>query len=87
MFEDDTWVHVAITRNMATRTLKSYKNGLYTGKSKVWTSEYDPSVSSGYTLKIGAGYTGKFNGYMDESKIYNRVLTDSEIAAEYAKGS
>jgi len=80
MFSNGTWVHVAVTRNVSGRRMKSYKNGSY--KSTVtWTSDKDPSVSLAYNLQIGAGYVSKFNGFMDEVLIFNRTLSDFEICS------
>ena len=81
MFTDNTWVHVVISRNVSSRTLTSYKNGVF-ASSTTWTSDKDPSVSS-YDFKIGAGYVNTYNGSIDEVRIYNRALSAEEISAHY----
>jgi len=81
MFSNDTWVHVVLTRDMSTRTMSSYKNGSFV-RSTTWTSDKDPSVST-YSLKVGAGYVNKFNGLIDEVRLYNRVLSSTEITEHY----
>jgi hypothetical protein len=82
MFSDNTWVHVVITRDTTTRTMRSYKNGTFF-RSTTWTSDKDPRVSS-YSLKCGAGYVNRFKGIIDEVRIYERVLNDTEISEHYS---
>ena len=77
IFTDNTLVHVAITRNMSTRTVVVYKNGVAVN-SATWTSDKDPSVSS-YDLKIGAGYVNAYDGVISEFRLYNTVLSSDEI--------
>ncbi len=79
VFQDNVWVHAAITRDVSTRTWRSYKNGAYTGVTRTWTSGYDPVTSAGYNMLIGDGYVNNFNGIIDEVRIYDRVLDDSEV--------
>ncbi|MDP3057058.1 MAG: LamG-like jellyroll fold domain-containing protein [bacterium] len=81
VFENNKWVHVVITRNKATRTMKSYKNGS-PASSGTWTSSYDPSVST-YNLFAGEGYVNNFKGLIDEVRIYNRVLSNTEALEHY----
>jgi len=81
VFENNKWVHVIITRNKATRTMKSYKNGNF-ANSGTWTSGYDP-VASTYNLFVGKGYVNNFKGLIDEVRIYNRVLSSTEALEHY----
>mgnify|MGYP005850720211 FL=1 len=60
-------------------TIRIYKNGsLYT--SQTWAG----TVSNpGRNLTIGGWTSGVWKGYLDDLRIYNRVLTATEIAALY----
>ncbi len=88
MFADNTWVHVALTRDLSTRTLQFYKNGSTTGSQQSWTSGYDPVPSPNYDVKIGDGYlSGAFNGIVDEIRIYDRKLDAGEISTIHAGGN
>lgn len=83
VFKNNEWTHVVITRNIATKTIKSYINGNYQAL-KTWTNLYNP-VLSDYSLMAGKGYVSNFKGMMDEIRIYNRVLSESE-ARDHFKG-
>lgn len=74
-FKPDTWYHVAWTQSKQDG-LRMYVNGSMVGSANAWTK----------TNKILApidviGGTG-FDGLIDEVKIYNRVLTPSEIVSD-----
>jgi len=64
---------------------------LYLNGALVSTGNYIPNVgNNSYPLRIGAsnwGFNERFPGRIDEASLYNRALTDSEIAALYAAGS
>ena len=77
IFTNNKWVHVVITRDMPTRTVKMYKNGVLVG-STTWTSARDP-VSGSSSLYFGYGYSAYFIGTLDEIRLYNRPLSDTEI--------
>jgi len=81
-FVDDTWVHVAITRNNATRQIQFYKNGIADGIPVSWWEEVDPTAST-EVLEIGNGYALPFKGTLDEVKIYDRVVSSGDIATIY----
>jgi hypothetical protein len=77
----DTWIHVAGVYDGS--TLKLYINGVLHGEAAFPTATLNTGSQS---IDIGGRYTGDlyFKGYMASARIYNRVLTDSEIA-ELAK--
>ena len=78
--DGNTWIHVAGTYDGT--TMKIYMNGVL--KSSLVTSTAIATNTLG--LSIGAESTGSrsFQGAMDEVRIYNRALSDAEIAALYA---
>ena len=71
-----TWYHVAVTYDAATTTMKLYKNGVL-----VSTNTGVPPVSGGNAVRIGAfdPAANLFSGSMDEVRIWNRALVQSEI--------
>ena len=58
---------------------------MFLNGSKVYSNDFgtgqDLNTGSSYDLYIGKRYNGsdRFKGKLDEIKIYNRRLTDSEI--------
>ena len=74
------WYHVAVTRSGGD-TYKFYVNG-----SQIGTDQVDPNATvvpvANAPLTIGkAEGIPSLNGLLDEVEIFNRALTDSEIAA------
>jgi hypothetical protein len=70
------WNYVAVTYNGA--TIQMYLNGILVGSGP----EPGAGLCSGAPLIIGSWYEGEphyFKGRIDELRIYNRVLSTSEI--------
>ncbi|MFA6458305.1 MAG: LamG-like jellyroll fold domain-containing protein [Patescibacteria group bacterium] len=78
----NTWNYFTVKREGSNFT--AYKNGVQTD---AWSSALALSASAN-PLEI-ANYAAykNFNGSIDEVKIFNRALTATEIAAEYARGT
>ncbi len=74
----NTWYHIVLTKNGNTYTF--YRNGVFDGSD---ISSLDlPNVV--HSLEIGkAESVFKFDGLMDEVKIWNRALTAMEVEREY----
>jgi len=80
VFSNNNWVFVAVVRDINTKTIKYYKNGdVSPSNCGSWVN---PSIS---TRRVGIGYeyAGYWQGLIDEIRIYNRALSDSEIKALY----
>ncbi len=76
------WQHVVVTRNMATREIKGYLDGvLQNTVTYPDNPSYSPPVETTYPIKIGSGYAPIFTGAVDKVRIYARVLTPDEILA------
>jgi Concanavalin A-like lectin/glucanases superfamily len=81
---DGTWHNVAMTRDSATGIVQLYVDGVLNG-----TGAFDLGSKASQFFLIGAlaNYSGttltganSFNGQLDEVRIYNRVLTPTEIS-------
>jgi len=81
----NTWYHIAGVYNRSEQKLRVYVNGAQDG-----FGNYSGSIpANNLTIRIGADSTGAnaFNGIIDEVEIFNRALSQSEIADIYAAGS
>jgi hypothetical protein len=78
----NAWVHVVVMRDLATNTLKIYRNG---------TLDVSAADATGVANGIGniepllianaAGLAAPFTGALDEVKMYNYALSPTEITA------
>jgi concanavalin A-like lectin/glucanase superfamily protein len=85
----NTWVHIAFTYASTSQTpLAAYVNGVQV--TSFQTNNFPQNYlfpSSMYGVNIGADSDGTgnfFPGLIDEVRIYNRVLSSSEISALYS---
>jgi len=76
------WVHVAATYDGATMTL--YINGVPSGT----LAATGAIPTNALSLKLGADSTGanRFNGLIDEARVFNRALTPAEVNNLYLAG-
>src|SRR5262249_48260304 len=78
----NTWTHLAVTYNGSTLTF--YRNGV-AGATSTVSGTLSPTTG---TLQIGGSQFGEyFKGLIDEVRIYNRALTETEIQATYQQES
>jgi len=76
---DGVWTHYAVTWDGT--TMKAYLNGVLDPATQSGSAAY---LSGGETF-IGQDASLYYKGAMDEVKVYDRALSASEIAREYAK--
>lgn len=69
---ENEWIHVTWTQDK-TNGLRLYVNGQFI-QSNLWT------VNNNFTAPIDVFGGSGFNGKLDEVKIYNRALTEDEVA-------
>jgi len=89
-YNDNKWRHITWTLNYApvgsfTSTWNIYINGVF----KATTSNYYPSIYiTRYNCYIGKSnwveYDAYYNGYIDDFRVYNRVLSATEILNIYS---
>jgi len=76
----NTWYHALITYNSGSLTL--YANGSQSGSTISGTAVLNAGFMFGCGADAGGPYP--FSGYIDDFRIYNRILSGSEISAIYA---
>jgi subtilisin-like proprotein convertase family protein len=84
--QTNVWYHLAGTFDNNSQTLKIYVNGVLEGTA---TTGFPLDYGNGYPLYIGTtgeGFDGRLEGAADESSVYDRALSDSEIQAIYNDG-
>ena len=82
----NTWNHVAISYNFSTKTATFYYNGVSSGTGTTTGTELAPAT--GQFLLVGnirnaAQGTFNFAGRIAGVSLYNRVLSDTEIAQNF----
>ena len=83
-----TWVHIAVTWDIGNRSAEIYRNGtrvasirLAHNRAATYGTLYiGDSNSSGYLVNYNTGSSA--NGIIDEARLYNSVLTQSQIQAD-----
>ena len=85
-FTAGEWVHLAVVQDFSTLTVNVYKNGVQLTPQNMNAGAVYPSWS--YAKILGA-YTRAgsiyLNGIIDEVRIYNRTLSEAEVAALYTQ--
>ena len=71
--------HIAVVRDLSTKKLSWYINGVKTNQAK---AKYSRAGKTNWPLKVGRGYTGKyFKGTFYNLRIHNKALNGMEIKA------
>jgi hypothetical protein len=73
------WVHIAASCDSATTTCKAYVNGVLVGTESITNSLY-------YLDTLGSP-VGYCRSLLDEWGVWNRALSDSDIASLYNGGA
>ncbi len=86
IFEDDVKSRIGITFNRD-GSATAYHNGLAVGSIVI--SSVVNTISNAGVLRVGTesgGTTNEFAGIVSNFRVFNRVLTPSEMLAEYSNG-
>jgi hypothetical protein len=78
------WYHIVITSDGIGNVSKIYINGLSQALSGGW-GFLDPTATNTFEIGYKTSATARmYNGAIDELRIYDKVLTDSEVRALYS---
>lgn len=84
---DGNWHHVAVTYGQTTAdTLSIYVDGVLAASTAVTNGWTWPPTQQLEIGKSHDNYWKRFDGLMDDFRIYNRVLTSTEVSAVYTSG-
>jgi hypothetical protein len=74
------WSHIAVVRRLSAepRRLFWYVNGRLVNEA---AANYFPAAASSLPALIGKGYAGRFNGLIDEVRVWNVARSGAQIAA------
>jgi hypothetical protein len=79
---NNVWTHIVITVN-SSNVVNVYFNGSLL-RSNITVAGSYPGTASGRIGGVPVGNGGSnINGYIDEFKIYNKILTQAEVTAIY----
>lgn len=80
-FLNNTWVHVVLVRDVATKTLKIYRNGTLAVSGTENATSLSNGIGNADPLYFGnaKGLSAPFVGSFDEIKVFNYALSTSEI--------
>ncbi len=76
----NTWNHACIIRNLDNMQLSWYVNSELKNSG---AASYSLAVASTLNATIGDGYVSGYHGKIDDIRIYNRALSESEVTALY----
>ena len=80
----NTWTEIAVVRDMTKNIIKYYKNGVLVATD----AANGTAVNASNPLRIGedAGWSGFFQGSIDDVRIYGSSLLETDIEKLYAEG-
>lgn len=82
---DGAWHHLVVYSNSLTSSTEVYIDGVLEN----FTTQPANFINAGTSVYLGSnlGNSGSFTGVMDETAIWNRVLTPAEITEVYRRGA
>lgn len=81
MIPANEWHHYAVIINNEARTVEFFVDGVKVGDTHNYNSSYNPDAGSYYIGQYGASY--RWNGTIDNVKIFGRALSEAEILSLY----
>ncbi|MBA3685406.1 MAG: PQQ-dependent sugar dehydrogenase [Planctomycetes bacterium] len=78
---DDSWRHIALTRNAATGMVQVYVDGSLSGSATSGTGQKTTPIRSLGRIEDTGGTPAYLHGVLDDVRIYNRVLSPAEVNA------
>lgn len=81
MIPANEWHHYAVIVNNEARTVEFFVDGEKIGDTHTYSSSYNPNSGSYFIGQYGSSY--RWNGTIDNVKIFGRALNESEIQNLY----
>ncbi|MEK7152825.1 MAG: LamG domain-containing protein, partial [Patescibacteria group bacterium] len=86
-----TWVHVAAVRDTSANTVTFYENAVQLGTVVSYTNDPDggdvnPDLHFAAASTAGGVPNSPFDGYIDETKVYNYIRTSRQIVEDMNAG-
>lgn len=79
------WMHIALSYDSASCTRKIYKNGILISPPSVFCAKpYIPSLKDDLFIGLQHANPSFFHGLIDEVKIYDYAISDSDVLQEYS---
>lgn len=85
--ELQTWSQVAFTYNRSTGAFEYYVNGNRVNSVTAGDSNQDVYFSAGLTLGQSNGPSRQWPGRIDDVRIYNRILSESDMKTLFSAGA
>lgn len=83
----NTWTHIFAVIDRTGTNILGFVNGVQTGTTSISSWNAGSSTTGTSSLRLGSNGSGFWiNGRMDETRIYNRALSATEIANIYTYG-
>ena len=76
---ENDWTHIAVTFSESGKS-EQYRNGELINSAVEF---HRKSLNGNYVLGYDKGYSSYFDGALDNFRIYNRALSEAEVAALY----
>src|SRR3989339_622875 len=83
IFSPNTWVHIALVRDINAHTVSFYRNGVLQSASCGSWSDVGAS-SNDFGISLTADSNAYFAGRIDDLRLYDSVLSSSEIYGLYS---
>ncbi len=89
-YNDNNWHHISVSLNQSASQRTIYIDGslVNTGtlSSNSW-SGYGQKVTAGAFYSSSSGYSQYFDGKIDQLRVFNKVLSSSEVSKLYGNGA
>lgn len=82
--EQTAWKHVVLVADYGADTVTVYKNGELFGTSQSMANALPPDSNNLYIGTYSPTHTSKLRGAIDELRIYNKLLSASEVSSLYS---
>jgi prepilin-type N-terminal cleavage/methylation domain-containing protein len=80
-----SWHYITVTVDQLTNKIKFYSDGIQLGADVTLTGTLTAN-SDNLRIGIAEGYADKFNGFIDDVRIYSKALSQSQIQQDYVEG-